>query len=422
MNSMTDTPCQRSASLLAAARPSSSANDTFSTTPPTCNTGGLVYNTGVDTFHFSYNGHILSKTYENLLFAKEKAKLSKTSSNVWKCGGHQMTVQPKGMGMYTVALTSPFYTVMLASNDGNLPPLSVQVKSEALFNRQLHEVFQELESICRFFAPDFLFSDTRLTRLDIFADFSSPKTNFSKLCNLSFVSRARDRKMFYNGGRFTGMSMGSRSNIFFRMYDKTEETQKSGKFHWLDMWASYGWDKKTPVFRVEFELSRQFLLEHSVGMSQIMDSQTPAAIWSQLMDWVRVSTPSDDTNNRRWAVAPFWSELVVNAFPKTPVFKRINVKKNKKINEDAFYSLFASSLARYMALYNITDYADGLTRMVGAAKMHFPNFDTYMNYKIQVFADKYALYFVDRTEYKPHTQATLYNSLIALPDPNDIPF
>lgn len=115
------------------------------------------------------------------------------------------------------------------------------------------------------------------------------------------------------------------SECYARLYDKLASLELHQKEYMRDIWSANGWDGESPVWRVEFSLSGDFLK----NFKTLFDDATGEALdlrdfnnfckvlprlWRYLtFDWLRHCDPSADSHSHRWEVSDFW-RCVQSAF------------------------------------------------------------------------------------------------------------
>lgn len=73
---------------------------------------------------------------------------------------------------------------------------------------------------------------------------------------------AISRTLFNPEEKVQTIYFGLKTNpVYARIYNKTDEIEYSGKSYMRDIWIENGWDQESPVYRVEFSLSSDFLKE-----------------------------------------------------------------------------------------------------------------------------------------------------------------
>ncbi len=145
------------------------------------------------------------------------------------------------------------------------------------------------------------------------------------------------------------------SKLYGREYNKLLSIAAQDKFYMLDVWTENGWNGETPVWRLEFSLSREFLQEfadiqkietihigprggktktsHFEGVAERFDfslfeswfqPDTAPRLWAYLTrTWVRHCIPKPlDKNRSRWSPTNRWQTLQ-NAWGDVDIITRI---------------------------------------------------------------------------------------------------
>lgn len=112
-----------------------------------------------------------------------------------------------------------------------------------------------------------------------------------------------------SGRRCTGFEFSKGAAHSCCIYDKTKEITKSRKDWMQAVWMANGWDGESRVTRVEFRYERECLREMGIEEPYAMLDEL-AALWAySSMQWLRHTTPTDDTNRGRWPLSPFWQAI-----------------------------------------------------------------------------------------------------------------
>lgn len=109
--------------------------------------------------------------------------------------------------------------------------------------------------------------------------------------------------------RCTGFEFSKGAAHSCCIYDKTKEITKSRKDWMQAVWTANGWDGESRVTRVEFRYERECLREKGIDDPYALLDEL-AALWAySSMQWLRHTTPTDDTNRGRWPLSPFWQAI-----------------------------------------------------------------------------------------------------------------
>lgn len=88
-------------------------------------------------------------------------------------------------------------------------------------------------------------------------------------CEKLWISRSNKRHWYAESERFSGIVFGQGSFLSARLYDKTLQIKKSKQDYLRELWWMEGWDRESPVWRLEFQIRRAVLME--LGISSYDD-------------------------------------------------------------------------------------------------------------------------------------------------------
>jgi hypothetical protein len=113
-----------------------------------------------------------------------------------------------------------------------------------------------------------------------------------------------------SGRRCTGFEFSKGAAHSCCIYDKTKEITKSRKDWMQAVWLANGWDGASRVTWVEFRYERECLREMGIEDPYAMLDEL-AGLWAySSLQWLRHTTPTEDTNRGRWPLSPFWQAIV----------------------------------------------------------------------------------------------------------------
>ncbi|WP_456480958.1 hypothetical protein [Oceanithermus sp.] len=266
----------------------------------------------------------------------------------------------------------------------------------------------------------------RVTRVDLFADFSSPSDPFSLADLHRFVSRARDRQAYLeiaeqapggervcappgaggplmsstgaakctsdypsllgapaslaeaqvhlSGHRWTSFRFGS-SKLLARLYSKTAEARKKPDTKELlrDYATEFGLDEDAVVWRVEFQLRKDVLaafLHPQLGVLDLRDwtvlVEHLSELWRYLTtSWLSLRTPTANKQPTRWPEDPLWS-AVVQAWSRASVpIKRVRLPLHaaaEALVSQAVGVILSAAAVQGVALERVAQARRGLER------------------------------------------------------------
>ena len=267
-------------------------------------TRGLVeLASGVDALYLSGKAVLPGALLEDLQAARSQAEEAERPIP-WGFGGQEWQVAQHGFGKYRDCLRHRFGQIGLTPSR-HLPAITVQPRAEFLHGYGPAGVtvwFRDLlESAC---GPVRL----SVSRLDLHADFQGWDLDGDDRHN--FVCRASCLRTFEESDSFNGLQFGSRGSgtVVARIYDKTEESAKSGAAYWPEIWGPR-LDPDRPVLRVEFQIAREALRQYRLDAPEEVLAAT-GSLWVDLTrGWLSFRIPSADQTKSRWAVAPEWEAV-----------------------------------------------------------------------------------------------------------------
>ena len=160
---------------------------------------------------------------------------------------------------------------------------------------------------------------------------------------------------YVSGRRRTGYTIGSGA-LRGRIYDKSEEIEKTQKEWFRDIWLANGWDGESRVTRLEFQARRDLLKEMLVDSFSDLCERL-ADMWRYYTrDWLRIRVRCGDSHRDRWPVAEWWQVVQGSS----PVFgKAYGVLRNRQHEfkrgrmMKQLKGLLASILAERSASYEV---------------------------------------------------------------------
>jgi hypothetical protein len=381
------------------------------TAPYNCNwTDDYVFlRAGIDTLQLSYRGELYDETRVKLDQFKRIAQSENASERTYaqfEIQGRAFSVLPRGSGLFRYVLTDPWFRISLSDGAGSLPVAFVQIGSEVLTKvgarraqAVLGGVLSEILSVSE--GPS-------ISRIDCCVDFSTSQ-DMESFNRRDWVTRAKRISQYAELDKFTGWSIGLRGSIAARLYDKTEEIQVSDKSYFLDLWNECGWNGKSPVWRLEFQVKRAALKEF--GDSQYEDVKALCAgLWPYLsQSWLRLAIPStNDTTRSRWPTHPLWELLQAADFgiPDIPTMQRMPLKGTPSY--DWMFRTGASGLLTFMAISHIDDLEEGVFAFVAAYLDHLDEFsgargslsEDHIDTKLRAIRRRYNIAINERPDYQ----------------------
>jgi hypothetical protein len=219
-------------------------------------------------------------------------------------GGEEVWVAGHNFGKYRYCIKHEHGQVGLTPRQ-KLPAIRVQPRAEFLHGYGAASAtvwFRELlQAEC---GPVRL----AVSRIDLHADFQGWMLTADD--RHKFVCRATCLTTYEAGTAFNGLQFGKRGSgtVSARIYDKTQESAKSGAAYWPEIWGSR-YDPDRPVLRVELEIGRAALRQYRLDAPEEVLAAT-GALWVDLTTgWLSLRVPTNDQTRSRWPLAAEWEAV-----------------------------------------------------------------------------------------------------------------
>jgi len=361
------------------------------TAPANCiDDQNMIIRAGVDSLYLSFVGDLSQAIEHQLIELKSLAKSDDPlviASAVLELSDHRFEVLAGGTRNFPYTLKDGVFNIQLSkASSEKLPMAYVQISSEALTLSGLIPVVRELISILRLLG---LFTEIKVSRVDICCDFST-SVNFADLSLDAWISRSSKLHDYFNDRVFGGYVFGKGSPMLARLYDKTLEIKKSKKDYMKDIWWGEGWDRKSQVWRLEFQIKRSVLVE--LGISSFDNLlATLNSMWRYAtQNWLRLVLPGEDKTRSRWPDHPLWIELqkVKLGDGDQELLKRCRLNR---IPSDRYLFINGlSAITSYMAIENIPTFKEAAPQYLDdAAGFHIDN-SVFTGEDIEAFCRRHA--------------------------------
>lgn len=351
------------------ASPSNTAPHNSNNTLPD---GFKLLRLAVDSLYLSYPGDLHLNVLRRLVDLKNKAQSPdplEQSQAQYPVINHIFEVKDKGAGMFPFVLDDNAYRIQLSRPGKKLPMAYVKVSAEYLAHKGPRAVQDELEVLLAEFGQ--LSGRNMVSRIDLAADFSSPCI-MDSWHRSAWVTRAVEIHSYAKDQKFTGWTIGMGGVIAARLYDKTQEIIHSGKTWAAELWRPAGWEPGQQVWRLEFEMKRDYLKERQLSSLESLLVNLNG-LWSYATtEWLRLTEPNpDDSTRARWPTHPLWLALAAVDWETSGgvLLKRFN---NARLPDaKRLYSTVFSSLASYMAIHQLDDRNVALDGLIGEMHQHY---------------------------------------------------
>lgn len=323
----------------------------------------------MDSLYLSFPGTILPEWETRLRVCKEAAASTnedeRSAAQVF-LGEHLFKVGPKGSGLFAYVLTDNWFRISVSSSLSRKLPLCLcQISSELLTSQGQEAAVKALMAVVsKLGVKD---GNPKVSRVDLCVDFvPGCDMNFG---NRAWVRRARKMYQYSDGPDFTGCVIGMGGYVLARIYDKTAEIKVSGKKYLYPIWAAKGWDGMSPVWRVEYQFKRAFLVR--MGLDLVTDvTAAYASLWAYAtQNWLRLTEPLlGDDNRSRWPNHPLWVELQGFNWGQDALVQPLRrVRKDRAPSDDDLFTRGLGPITSFMAREGIHDFEMGCRCFMEAA-------------------------------------------------------
>ena len=257
---------------------------------------------GIDALYCSGRADVPAPFLRGLDLAREEAQVTGREAEIL-IGGALFRVQSYSWGRYPYRLVHDYGLVGVTDSE-KLPAVKIQPRASFLHGVGAKSAIGWFREALESEVGPLLLT---CSRIDLHSDWQGWQLGGDDRSR--FVCKATSRVLYEDGGVFTGFLFGKRKTgtIAARIYDKTEEIQKTGNAYWEEMWGAK-YDRDRPVLRVEFEIGRQGLSEF--GLRSPDDAiEAAGGLWVAATEWLSYRTPGEDGTRSRWAVAPEWEAI-----------------------------------------------------------------------------------------------------------------
>jgi len=270
----------------------------------------IELNKGIDSLYVSFRGTLKENIKEQLEEKKFQAQSTDEKEQAMAkmiIEDHCFEVKDKGKGLYAYVIVDAWYHIQISpSQSKTLPPVYIQISSDVLSRIGINDTMTDLRNVIKTLLVT-LDIET-VSRADLFVDFITD-VNLETIREIEWIRRAKKLHRYWMETTFTGWSIGLGGGISARLYNKTKEIEISHKEYLKSIWQLKGWSEGQTVWRLEFELKRDFLKQMSVNtLSDLINICND--LWRYCTnDWLRLVIEGDSENRNRWDTHPLWNML-----------------------------------------------------------------------------------------------------------------
>jgi hypothetical protein len=174
------------------------------------------------------------------------------------------------------------------------------------------------------------------------------------------------------GRRFTGFVFGRGGGMMARLYDKDAQMEEKGLTWMRAYWR--GRVEGEPVWRLEFELKREFLRRLEAQDAEAVLELVPA-LWQRCTgEWLTLRIPSAHTVTARWPVDPAWVEAR-GLLGEVQAGRELVWREAEAASELRMLRGWLGSLTSLAAIHGIYDLDRAAVAMAGRAKRFLAGLD-----------------------------------------------
>lgn len=228
------------------------------------------------------------------------------------------------------------------------PNCYIRFSSEVIQRQGYDKVYMRCCNMLRFFGVTRPGKTLKLSQIDLAFDFQADfskylddRSNYSVQTKLKGSTGRRNRDLL--GYRLYGV--GSSVGYKVRCYDKLQESKdKKGKLYWHEIWLQQGFSLEKPIWRIEYELRRDFLKSWKINSLRSFVRQQQA-IQKRLFGLWNIKV-LDDSNKSRCSYVPEFDYLFEHF---AEDFKKHYVDKRPEEYERACAMKMAHAVAAFIA-------------------------------------------------------------------------
>ncbi len=271
-----------------------------------------------------------------------------------------------GWGKYRFCLDHEIARIGF-STSRHLPTVRVQPRSQFLHAVGPEEAVRALHQLL-----DAEVGRLRLwvNRVDLFADWQGWSLGLEDARR--FVCRADARRTYEVAGTLTGFEFGSRkTNTFMaRLYDKTADLAARDCGWWPEVWGDR-YVPRRPVYRLEFEIGRQGLVEFDLNTpDQVLSAA--GDLWAYATtEWLTYRSPTADQTRSRWPLAPEWRQVQ----KATLGHRLLGVERLRLTRRSASIEKLLPGLTGYLASLGALIGTEGIDDTLGAVGHHLHTYE-----------------------------------------------
>lgn len=219
---------------------------------------------------------------------------------------------PCGIVRYRYGLESDGISIYYSDSLNLTPNCYIRFSSEVIQREGYDKVYQRLCSILHSFGVSRPGRKLKLSQVDLCFDFQA---DFSKYLddseNYSVQTKLKDSSDRRIRGNIMYRLFGIGTSVGYkvRCYDKLHESNTvAGKLYWHEIWEQSGFALDEPIWRVEYEIRRDFLKQWRIN-SFYAFQRAQQSIQKRLFSLWNIKV-LDDSNKSRCSFVPEFEFLI----------------------------------------------------------------------------------------------------------------
>ncbi|WP_310448705.1 hypothetical protein [Sulfuritalea sp.] len=218
---------------------------------------------GIDSLYLSYPGELLPIVNERLTVLKllaQSSDLEEQSRAQYPIGDHLFEVKSMASRGFAFLLEDNAFRIQL-SRSTKLPAAYVKISSGYLAHVGPEKAAAALQALIEaLITPG---EPANVSRIDCYLDFVWSGTK--EWDREAWVTRGGGIDAYSENSIFTGWVVGRGGVISARLYYKLLQAAKIGANYLLALWEEAGWKEGEHVWRLEFQLRREVLVQHGLA-------------------------------------------------------------------------------------------------------------------------------------------------------------
>lgn len=253
-----------------------------------------------------------------------------------------------GIVRYRYGVTSDGISIYYTDSKELKPNCYIRFSSEVIQRQGYDKVYMRCCNMLKYFGIDRPGKTLKLSQVDLSFDFQADfskyiddRENYAVQTKLKNCSDRRE----LDGLKHRLFGIGTSVGYKVRCYDKLGESNNvRGKFYWHEIWRQMGFSLEKPIWRVEYEIRRDFLKSWKVNSLRSF-LRCQRAIQKRLFSLWNIKI-LDDSNKSRCSFVPEFDYLIEHF---TEDFRKHYVDKRPEEFERACAMKMAHAVAAFIS-------------------------------------------------------------------------